>query len=111
VAGALGLAVLSTFATNHTNSLVAAHHALNTSLLSGYRLAYVLGIASVLIGAGIAVALLRSRSATGVAVSAEPSEVPADATGADAPRVVGSGAQDQDLGTDIPEQPGEVLLA
>ncbi len=43
VAGALGLAILSTFATNHTSSLLASHHALGTSLLSGYRLAYVLG--------------------------------------------------------------------
>ncbi len=104
VGGALGLAVLSTFATNHSNSLLAAHHTLDVSLLSGYRLAYVIGIASVLVGVGVALTMLRKRT--------NPvSEVAADAVGSDAPRVVGSGPQDQDLGGDVAEQPGEVILA
>jgi EmrB/QacA subfamily drug resistance transporter len=111
VSGALGLALLSTFATNHTHTLLATHHSLQTALLSGYRLAYVIGIASVLVGALVAVALLRSRSATGAAVAAAPSEVAAEAAGGDEPRVVRGRPKDQDLGGDVAEQPGEVLLA
>ncbi|MCL2419726.1 MAG: MFS transporter [Conexibacteraceae bacterium] len=111
VSGALGLAVLSTFATNHTNSLLATRHPVDVSLLSGYQLAYVLGIASVLIGIGVAVTLLRSRSVPGPAVAAAPSEMARDAAGGDLPRVVRSGAQDQDLGGDVTEEPSEVLLA
>jgi MFS family permease len=104
VSGALGLAILSTFATNHTNSLLASHHALAPALLSGYRLAYVIGIGAVLVGVVVAVALLRSRSATG-------SEVAVDTARGDAPRVVLSRSEDQDFGRDIAEQPSEVLAA
>jgi MFS family permease len=111
VAGALGLAILSTFATNHSNSLLASHHALLPSLLSGYRLAYVLAIGSVLVGVVVAVALLRSRSATVAAVAASDSEVAVERAGGDAAGVVRGGAQDENLGGDVAEQPGEVLLA
>ena len=111
VSGALGLAVLSTFATNHTSSLLASHHALVPSLLSGYRLAYVLGIGSVLAGVLVAVALLRSRSATEPALAAASSEVAVERAGGDAARVIRRGSQDEDLGRDGSEQPGEVLLA
>jgi MFS family permease len=112
VAGALGLAVLSTFATNHTSSLLASHHAYVPSLLSGYRLAYVFGIGSVLIGVVVAVALLRSRSATdnAVAVAAD-SEVAVETAGGDTARVIRRGPEDQDLGRDGAEQPGEVVIA
>jgi EmrB/QacA subfamily drug resistance transporter len=110
VAGALGLAVLSTFATNHTNSLLASHHAYVPSLLSGYRLAYVFGIGSVLIGVVVAVALLRSRKTPDVTVAAG-SEVAVEATGGDAARVIRRGSEDQDLGRDGAEQPGEVVVA
>jgi EmrB/QacA subfamily drug resistance transporter len=61
VAGALGLAVLSTFATNHSNALIATHHAVDASLISGYRLAYVIAIFSVLFGVGVALTMMRSR--------------------------------------------------
>jgi hypothetical protein len=111
VSGALGLAILSTFATNHTGSLLASHHALDPSLLSGYRLAYVIGIGSVLAGVVVAVALLRSRSATDVAVVEPASEVAVEAAGGDAARILRRGSQDDDLGRDGSEQPGEVLLA
>ncbi len=111
VSGALGLAVLSTFATNHSNSLLASHHALAPALLSGYRLAYAIGIGSILIGVVVAVALLRTRSATVAAVAASGSEVPVERAGGDAPRVIRGGPQDEDLGGDVAEQPGEVLLA
>jgi len=61
VSGAIGLAVLSTFATNHSNALIAAHHAVDASLISGYRLAYVIAIFSVLFGVGVALTTMRSR--------------------------------------------------
>jgi EmrB/QacA subfamily drug resistance transporter len=56
VAGALGLAVLGTIATNHTKALVANHHGVVDSLLSGYHLAFAIGTVS--IAAGLATALL-----------------------------------------------------
>jgi hypothetical protein len=56
VSGALGLAVLGTVATNHTKTLLGQHHALTSSLISGYHLAYL--IAAVVIGTGILLALL-----------------------------------------------------
>ncbi len=111
VSGALGLAVLSTSATNHTSALLASHHGLEPSLLGGYRLAYVLGIGSVLAGVLVAVALLRSRSATGATAAAPSSEVAVDRVAADAPRVIRRRSQDQHLGGDVVEEPGEVLLA
>jgi EmrB/QacA subfamily drug resistance transporter len=115
VAGALGLAILSTFATNHTSSLIASHHAVVPSLLSGYRLAYVLGIGSVILGIVVAVTLLRSRkeveSATAIASEIGESEVAAESAGGDAARVIRRGSQDEDLGGDGVEEPGEILLA
>jgi EmrB/QacA subfamily drug resistance transporter len=112
VAGALGLAVLSTFATNHTNSLLATHHALVPSLLSGYRLAYVFGIGSVLIGVVVAVALLRSRTGTESApVVAADSEMAVETAGGDAARVIRRRSEDEDLGPDGSQQPGEVVVA
>ncbi len=104
VSGALGLAVLSTFATSHSNSLIAAGHPVQDALLSGYRLSYLLGIGSVLVGTLVAVVLLRSRKPTDSEVAVEPA-------GVDEPRVIRSRAQDQDLGGDVAEQPGEVILA
>jgi EmrB/QacA subfamily drug resistance transporter len=103
VSGALGLAVLSTLATNHTTALISAGHSPQLALLSGYQLAYALGIGSVLLGILVAVALLRFRSAPGSEVAVEPA-------GGDEPRVIRSGPEDQDLGGDVAEQPGEVVL-
>ncbi len=60
VAGALGLAVLGTVATNHTKALVAQHHGLVTSLIGGYHLAFVIGTVCVAPGIVTALALLRS---------------------------------------------------
>ncbi len=111
VGGALGLAILSTFATNHSNSLLASHHAVLPSLLSGYRLAYVLAIGSVLVGVVLAIGLLGFRRAPVAAMAASVSEVAVEGAGGDAPRVVRGGAQDEDLGGDVAEQPGEILLA
>jgi MFS family permease len=63
VAGALGLAVLGTIATNHTKALVAAHHALAASLVSGYHLAFAIGIVSIAAGLMTAIAILRTPAA------------------------------------------------
>jgi MFS family permease len=62
ISGALGLAVLSTIAANHTKGLLAAHHGVTASLISGYRLAFLVGAATVATGIALAVALLRPRS-------------------------------------------------
>src|SRR5207248_2950233 len=47
ISGALGLAVLSTLATNHTKGLLADHHGLTSSLLGGYHLAFFIGAATI----------------------------------------------------------------
>jgi EmrB/QacA subfamily drug resistance transporter len=64
VAGALGLAVLGTVATNHSKALVAQHHGLAQSLVGGYRFAFIIGAASVSAGILTALAVLRSRATT-----------------------------------------------
>jgi len=61
VAGAIGLALLSTFATNHTTSLVHAGAGLDSALVSGYHLAYLIGAASVVVGLFVALTVLRPR--------------------------------------------------
>ena len=61
ISGALGLAVLSTVAANHTKGLLAAHHGLIPSLLSGYHLAFVVGAATITTGIALAFWLLRPR--------------------------------------------------
>ncbi len=63
VAGALGLAVLGTIATNRTHALAAAHHSLVGSLLAGYHLAFTIGVGCVAIGIVAALALLRAPDA------------------------------------------------
>ncbi len=63
VSGALGLAVLGTLATNHTKALLNQHHAVTSSLISGYHLAFVTGAAVIAIGLLLALALLRPRNA------------------------------------------------
>jgi len=61
LSGALGLAVLSTVAANHTKGLLAAHHGLTTSLISGYHVAFLSGAATITTGIALAYALLRPR--------------------------------------------------
>jgi EmrB/QacA subfamily drug resistance transporter len=60
IAGALGLAVLSTIATNRTHSLETAHNQLVGSLLAGYHLAFTIGATSVAVGILGALTLLRA---------------------------------------------------
>src|SRR3954451_8224322 len=59
ISGAFGLAVLSTIAANHTKALVADHHELTPSLISGYQLAFLTGAATIAAGIILAFALLR----------------------------------------------------
>ncbi|HEY0571514.1 MAG TPA: MFS transporter, partial [Enterovirga sp.] len=61
LSGALGLAVLSTIAANHTKALVAAHHELTSSLIDGYQLAFLTGAGVIVTGIGLAFVLLRPR--------------------------------------------------
>ena len=59
IAGAFGLAVLSTVAANHTRELLSTNHGLTSSLVDGYQLAFITG--AVAIGAGIVLALMLLR--------------------------------------------------
>jgi EmrB/QacA subfamily drug resistance transporter len=65
LSGALGLAVLSTIAANHTKGLVASHHELTSSLIDGYQLAFLAGAGTIATGIGLAFVLLRPRSQRG----------------------------------------------
>ena len=62
IGGALGLAVLSTLAANHTKGLLAQHHELTSSLIDGYQLAFLTGAATIAAGMVLAVVLLRPRA-------------------------------------------------
>jgi MFS family permease len=61
ITGAVGLAALSTIATNHTKVLVAQGHGLIGALTDGYRLALFIAAACVLAGLAVAPFLLRTR--------------------------------------------------
>ncbi len=60
VAGALGLAVLGTVATKHSLALEASHHSVAVSLVSGYHLAFAVGVISIAAGLITALAVLRA---------------------------------------------------
>jgi EmrB/QacA subfamily drug resistance transporter len=62
IGGALGLAVLSTIAANHTKGLIAAHHGVTSSLISGYHVAFFSGAVTISAGIALAFWLLRPRS-------------------------------------------------
>src|SRR4051794_18412470 len=61
IGGALGLALLSTLASNHTKGLLSDHHGLAHSLIGGYRLAFLVGAAAIAVGIALGFALLRPR--------------------------------------------------
>ena len=63
IAGALGLAVLSTIAANRTRGLLNAHQGVTTSLIGGYHLAFLVGAATIAAGIAVAFVLLRRRPA------------------------------------------------
>jgi EmrB/QacA subfamily drug resistance transporter len=60
MSAALGLAILSTLATNQTRSLVAEGHRLASALADGYRLALLIAAACVMVGAFVAPFVLRT---------------------------------------------------
>ncbi|HEY5318506.1 MAG TPA: MFS transporter, partial [Solirubrobacteraceae bacterium] len=74
VAGALGLAVLGTIATNHSKALEAHGHALAGSLVSGYHLAFAIGATSIAVGMVTALVVLRPRTLPAVALEVADSE-------------------------------------
>jgi EmrB/QacA subfamily drug resistance transporter len=61
VGGTLGLAVLTTLATSHTNHLLAGGTSQIDALTSGYRIAFLIGAGLCLAGTVAAVTLLRGR--------------------------------------------------
>jgi EmrB/QacA subfamily drug resistance transporter len=63
ISGALGLAVLSTVAANHTKGLLAAGDDLTHALIGGYHVAFLTGAATIVTGILLAALLLRPRPA------------------------------------------------
>jgi MFS family permease len=61
IGGALGLAVLSTIAANHTKAL-ADDHGLTSSLIGGYQVAFIAGAVAIATGIVLAFALLRQHT-------------------------------------------------
>jgi MFS family permease len=61
VGGAIGLAVLATFATERTDAQLASGEPAAEALNSGYHLAYLIGAGLVLVAIAIAVSVLRVR--------------------------------------------------
>ncbi len=61
ISGALGLAVLSTVAANHTQGLLSDGNGLTSSLLGGYHVAFLVGALAIVAGIVLAMALLRPR--------------------------------------------------
>jgi EmrB/QacA subfamily drug resistance transporter len=61
VGGALGVAVLSTIAANHTKALLSADHGPTSALIDGYQLAFLTGAVTIGIGIVLAFALLQPR--------------------------------------------------
>jgi EmrB/QacA subfamily drug resistance transporter len=61
ISAALGLAVLSTVAANHTKALLAAHRTLTSSEIGGDHLAFLVAVAAIGAGILLALALLRTR--------------------------------------------------
>ena len=79
IAGALGLAVLSTIATNHTHSLAAGGASATDALIGGYHLAFTIGAVVVAVGIVTALLVLRTRPAAPAAeVDSETGPMPLD---------------------------------
>jgi EmrB/QacA subfamily drug resistance transporter len=72
ISGAVGLAVLSTIASNRTHGLIAAHDGVVGSLLGGYHLAFLVGAGAISAGALLALAFFWPRSTRAELQLAEP---------------------------------------
>lgn len=82
VGGAIGLAVLATFATERTDELLAGGESAASALNSGYHLAYLIGAGLVVVAIATAVGVLRSRPLEAVGEPAlEPAAVEAEESG------------------------------
>jgi EmrB/QacA subfamily drug resistance transporter len=84
VGGAIGLAVLATFATERTETLLADGESAASALNSGYHLAYLIGAGLVLVAIAVAVSVLRSElpeAAGEPAAGFEPEPIPEPAEG------------------------------
>jgi MFS family permease len=77
ISGALGLAVLSTVAANHTKGLLSDGNGLTSSLLAGYHVAFIAGAAAIGAGVVLAFALLRPRDPDLRLVEAPTDRIPA----------------------------------
>jgi EmrB/QacA subfamily drug resistance transporter len=75
VAGAIGLAVLGTIATDHSRTVAAHGHSTAVALTDGYHLAFVIG--AVVVAGGALLALFALRGPDRKAREAEPVELPA----------------------------------
>jgi EmrB/QacA subfamily drug resistance transporter len=72
VGGAIGLAVLATLATDRTDALIADGEPAAAALNSGYHLAYLIGVALVVVAIVLAVTVLRPAPAAGHGHATEP---------------------------------------
>jgi MFS family permease len=78
VGGAIGLAVVTTFATDRTDGLLAEGESTASALTSGYHLAYLIGAGLVAVAIVIVLTVMRPRSeAAAQPVEAEPAEAAA----------------------------------
>ena len=107
VGGAIGLAVLATFATERTERLLAEGEAAAEALNSGYHLAYLIGAGLVMVAIAVAFSVLRSREPE---VAVEPVAEPVPDRGP-APRITarplpagtvpGGGCMETGMGVEI----------
>jgi EmrB/QacA subfamily drug resistance transporter len=72
VGGALGLAVLATLASDRTESLRADGESVASALNSGFHLAYLIGVAAIVVALVVAVQVLRSQPAPDLATAPDP---------------------------------------
>jgi len=79
VAGALGLALLTTIATNHSTSLSRAGHSLDASLVGGYHLAYEFAVGALVLALILVVTVVR-KHVPGPAPEQVPNPQPARAS-------------------------------
>ena len=75
ISGALGLAVLSTVAANHTQGLLTDGHDPTSALIGGYQLAFLGGAATIAAGIVLAFALLRPRTELRLVEDAPPADL------------------------------------
>jgi EmrB/QacA subfamily drug resistance transporter len=78
VGGALGVAVLSTFAAAHTRSLLAAGHARPSALTGGFHMAFGIGTGLLIVALALAATVLRQPTAVPAVPAEEAEETPGE---------------------------------